>query len=214
MTGNKTQPQGRLAQVTGKAVTIDPAAHYDAWAATYETDLLDTYGYCAHRIAAQAFAHLVSREADVIDVGCGTGLVGAELQALGFAAIDGVDISARMLAQAEARGLYRRLILQDAEQPSQVPDGAYGGVISVGSFGVGHLGPGALPNLLAMAAPGAPLAVFMNAEPFEDEGYAAHLDRLSEARAWTLLGVEDHNYMDALERPGKLILARRAESSA
>ena len=29
--------------------------------------------------------------------------------------------------------------------------------------------------------------------------------------AWTVARVEDHNYMDALVRPGKLILAHRTE---
>ena len=56
-----------------QAVAIDPAEHYDAWAETYEADLLGDYGYCAHRIAATAFRSLVpGLEAEIIDVGCGT----------------------------------------------------------------------------------------------------------------------------------------------
>ena len=53
--------------------------------------------------------HSSGRRLDAaVDLGCGTGLVGAALgQQVG--AIDGMDLSPNMLAKAEARGLYRQL---------------------------------------------------------------------------------------------------------
>ena len=36
--------EGKLAQVTGKDVSIDPASHYDDWAESYNHDLLSEYG--------------------------------------------------------------------------------------------------------------------------------------------------------------------------
>ncbi|MEM6678887.1 MAG: methyltransferase domain-containing protein [Pseudomonadota bacterium] len=206
-----TEPRGKLAAVSGKDVSIDPAEHYDAWAEDYETDLLETYRYCAHSIAAAALdAALPDRAARIIDIGCGTGLVGAELHALGFREIDGVDISNRMLGKARARGLYRALFLQDAEKASVLPSVAYDAVISVGSFGIGHLGPEAMPRLVAHARPGGLIVIFMNAEPFIDQGYAGHIARMAADELWVVERIEDHNYMAALDRPGKLILARRA----
>lgn len=202
---------GKLAQVTGKDVAIDPADHYDAWAPTYEADLLGNYGYCAHRIAAAGFRELVpDPDAEIIDVGCGTGLVGLELAALGYARIDGVDISSGMLAKAAETGVYRRLIHLDAEKGQAPARDAYDGVICVGSFGLGHLGPEAFPNLIGMAKPGAPIAIFMNAEPFADEDYTSHIARLETQGLWSVLRIEDHNYMGALDRPGKLILTQRS----
>lgn len=203
-------PSGKLAQVTGKNVAIDPAEHYDAWAETYERDLLEEYGYCAHDIAVVALAEAMpDKDAAIIDVGCGTGLVGAVLHGRGYTAIDGVDIAPKMLALAGKSGAYRRLILQNAEAPSSVPQAAYDAVICVGSFGAGHLGPGAIGGLVKLALPGAPVVIFMNAEPYVDEGYEAHLRSLETAGAWQIERIEDHNYMDALDRPGKLIVARR-----
>ena len=43
-------------------------------------------------------------EKGVLDYGCGTGLSGMALAAVGFQVIDGTDISPEMLSQAEGRG--------------------------------------------------------------------------------------------------------------
>ena len=208
-----TEPTGRLAAVSGKNVSIDPAQHYDAWADEYEADLLGNYRYCAHTIAVDALADAVpDRGAAIIDIGCGTGLVGAALQGHGFTRIDGVDISSGMLAKARARGIYRTLFQQNAEEAPAAPVGHYDAVISVGSFGIGHLGPEAMPRLVDYARPGAPIVIFMNAEPFIDEDYAGHIARMEREAVWAAIRIEDHNYMAALDRPGKLILARRTEA--
>ena len=204
------RPTGRLAQVTGADVSIDPAEHYDGWADSYDRDLLNQYGYCAHTIATDALKdELADKNAAIIDVGCDTGLVGVELTRHGYTTVDGVDVSPKMLAKAEETGVYRRLITQDAQKANSVPNSAYDAVVCVGSFGIGHLGPSALPGLVAMSKPGGLIVIFMNAEPFHLEDYDSHLNALSECRAWTGLRVEDHNYMDAIDRPGKLILAHR-----
>jgi ubiquinone/menaquinone biosynthesis C-methylase UbiE len=47
--------------------------------------------------------------ARILDAGCGTGLIGAGLHALGWEDLAGADISAGMLARARARGIYRTL---------------------------------------------------------------------------------------------------------
>ncbi len=205
------QAQGRLAQVTGKDVTIDPADHYDGWAQSYDHDLLNEYGYSAHKIAVKAFAECVSdKTKTIIDVGCGTGLVALELNALGYKTIDGVDVSQGMLTEADKTEVYRKLILQDVEKSSAIPDGAYDAVICVGSFGVGHLPPSAMADLVRMAIPGGAVVIFMNAEPYVDENYARYITEMEQNNIWLVDRIEDHNYMSALERPGKLIIAHHA----
>lgn len=202
-------PQGRLADVTGKNVTITPEEHYDSWAKTYDSDLLNEYGYCAHRIAANALATAATDTAiSVMDVGCGTGLVGVELQALGFATVDGLDVSAKMLKEAEKLQIYQRLIHVDAESNDAPKVESCDAVISVGTFGMGHMGPTAMGKVSAYAKPGGLIVLFMNAEPYIDMNFQQEIDNLCNAGLWKLQAIEDHNYMDALERPGKLIIAR------
>jgi predicted TPR repeat methyltransferase len=49
---------------------------------------------------------------DILDLGCGTGLMGDGLRAL-KRTLTGVDLSPNMLAQARRRGLYDRLVESD-----------------------------------------------------------------------------------------------------
>ena len=60
---------------------------YKEWAASYEDDL-DYFGYVAPRLGAALLADFVPKPdraaLKLLDAGCGTGLVGRELQALGL----------------------------------------------------------------------------------------------------------------------------------
>ncbi len=82
-------------------------AVFDGYAGKFEQHLLDL-GY---RVPGLVRAGLAPEPAlgRVLDLGCGTGLVGVMLSDLGVGALTGVDLSGRMLAEAERKGLYARL---------------------------------------------------------------------------------------------------------
>lgn len=50
-----------------------------------------------------------NREIEICDLGCGTGLVGVELQKAGYVNITGVDCSEGMLHEANKKGAYKKL---------------------------------------------------------------------------------------------------------
>jgi hypothetical protein len=60
-----------------------------------------------------------------------------------------------MLAQAEAKGLYRNRIVADLTCRLPIADGTYHGFVSAGTFTHGHVGAECLPELLRISAPGA-----------------------------------------------------------
>jgi predicted TPR repeat methyltransferase len=61
-------------------------------------------------VAAALQQHAVQDKPDILDMGCGTGLVGASVRPLiHFGALDGIDISPAMLERAKAKGVYDRL---------------------------------------------------------------------------------------------------------
>ena len=112
----------------------DKLRHYDEWAGSYETDLVDDLDYVAHLETSDIFAKLVGdRTSRVLDVACGTGLVGAYLAGLGYAQIDGVDFSGEMLRRAGERKIYRHLWQHDFTQPARLEE-AYDALICVGLF--------------------------------------------------------------------------------
>ena len=206
----RKQPKGKLAQVTGNEVHIDPELYYDDWADSYDKELLEEYGYCAHEIGAKALAETkISFDSPILDVGCGTGLAGLELSRFGYTEIDGLDVSAGMLEHARNQGIYRQLFRKriGVDNLSELP--SYRGVLCVGSFGLGHMGQEDIIRLMDLAAANASIVIFMNAEPFHAQNYEATIERLSLDGLWRVEAIEDHNYMSELERPGKLIVGRR-----
>jgi SAM-dependent methyltransferase len=91
--------------------TVDVRTGYEQWAASYERTVEDFMDLALlDRLRQPAWAQ-VERAADL---GCGTGRTGAWLRARGVAAIDGVDLTAGMLAFAAQRGAHDRLVEGDA----------------------------------------------------------------------------------------------------
>jgi SAM-dependent methyltransferase len=183
---------------------------YDEWSHTYENDLLNNLGYTAHIIVAEALAGLLpNRQVSIIDIGCGTGLVGQELCRHGFTNIDGIDISEDMLAHAKAKTIYGNLVSGDMNGKTSVPGNSYDAAICAGSFAPGHLGPESYREIIRFVRPGSPIAIFMNGVHFVEDDYEAHIQALEQDGHWQRIAISTHNYMSTLERPGRLILTRK-----
>jgi predicted TPR repeat methyltransferase len=87
------------------------AALFDSCATTFDNALVHGLKYQGPGIIAGAVARVLgpdARDLDVLDAGCGTGLCGPVLRPLARR-LDGIDISAAMVDQAQAKGVYHRL---------------------------------------------------------------------------------------------------------
>lgn len=82
---------------------------FDQYAPGFEEALLGRLDYRAPQLLAAGLAQPFGR---VLDLGCGTGLMGMELRA-GAGWLEGWDISAEMLREVEAKGIYDRLEKRD-----------------------------------------------------------------------------------------------------
>jgi Predicted methyltransferase (contains TPR repeat) len=82
---------------------------FDQYAPGFEEALVEKLDYRAPQLLAAELARPFGR---VLDLGCGTGLMGLELRE-GAAWLEGWDISAEMLREAEAKGIYDRLEKRD-----------------------------------------------------------------------------------------------------
>ncbi len=128
---------------------------YEDWARSYNLDTSQSE-YSGPAIAARLLAeHLAPGDGSVLDAGCGTGLVGVELQKLGYQRIDGFDLSPAMADEAAATGAYRDLrgnidLMRAAET---YPDKTYDAVLSIGVFTLGHVPPEGLEVLLKLVRP-------------------------------------------------------------
>lgn len=117
--------------ILGNADPHEVAERYDRWADRYDADL-DAWSYQAPAVAADlVLAH--PRPHSVLDVGCGTGLVGRALRARGYEGqLTGLDISQASLRLAEQSGAYDALRPADLQQPLPMDDHAVDTLVCVG----------------------------------------------------------------------------------
>jgi len=183
---------------------------YSKWAATYDEELVDGRGYAMPLRCRAAFAdHVPDITTPVIDLGCGTGLLGAELADLGFGTIDGIDYSPEMLDQARRLGIYRELWSADLNDPFDIADGAYGAVAAMGVFSFGHVYAQALHEMCRILTPGGVLIIGVN-EVFVDEGtLIPELETLESAGVIELLVRDYGAHMPASSVNGWVFVARR-----
>ena len=84
--------------------------HFDAFADTFDAQLVDRLGYDlpAKIVSALQAVLPTDRPLDVLDAGCGTGLCGQLLKPFARS-LAGIDLSPRMIEVARKRGIYDRL---------------------------------------------------------------------------------------------------------
>ncbi|VAV99212.1 hypothetical protein MNBD_ALPHA08-1099 [hydrothermal vent metagenome] len=144
---------------------------YQAWAETYDIEVLDENDYRQpERCALALKKHLPDGDVAILDVGCGTGLSGLGLKAHGYQLVDGCDFSPAMLDKASQTGAYRQLFEANLNQPPlDVPDGAYQAATAVGIFSFGHVDADAMDEILRVVQPGGFVVIGLN-QHFYEEG--------------------------------------------
>jgi len=185
---------------------------YRDWAGIYDEHLKKDLGYVAPTVIAQMFSVAeVDHNVRVLDVGCGTGLVGVCLSKLGFVHLDGLDFSSEMLEKARKKGVYRELIQADLNESLDFIQSTYGAAISCGTFGhTGHAGASALGRIAGLLKPGAIFACTFPKVMWDDGGFAPILEDL---RLDSLLEIrevyEQAAYYDGSEPDGCFCILQR-----
>ena len=183
---------------------------YEHWAPTYEHNLQQDYGYIAPRIAVDSFAeYCTDQNAQILDLGCGTGLVGKELAERGFSQLDGLDISTNMLGEARRKGIYKNLLIGDMTQTLDLGGKIYDAAIGVGCFGGGHLGTEHILGIIGCVRSNGLITFYINGIPYEQDNYHSHFQSLEANRELDLLLIEKSNYMQKIKRPGWVVVGRK-----
>jgi predicted TPR repeat methyltransferase len=160
---------------------------YDEWAGTYDSELEEADYATPARLAAALAETDTSTETRVLDYGCGTGLSGLALVAQGYTLIDGADVSAQMLAGAEAKQIYGRLWQVDPEAPFPVNPGDYGAIVAAGVVSPGAAPASLLGDLADLLENGGRLAFSFNDHALSDETYVEALRALPDRGMTCLL---------------------------
>ena len=181
---------------------------YDDWSQDYDDHLLTEFGYISPDVAAAELArYLQQHDLEIIDFGCGTGLVGVALREQGFVNVDGVDISTGMLEQARSKQVYRNLLCADLTARIPLDDDAYAAGLCVGSLGAGHVGAQHVPEMLRPIRRGGQFVLTMNGSYYQSGGFEQAFRQMQDDGLWSIIKLEEFNYMTELVRPGWLLVA-------
>jgi ubiquinone/menaquinone biosynthesis C-methylase UbiE len=168
---------------------------YKDWASLYDKDNDDLLGTVSQPNTVQIFhEYIKGSKLKIIDVGCGTGLVGLELQKLGFSNFDGIDISQEMINIAQGRG-YSSLFLGNLNKSLPLESNSYDAALCVGVFTHGHVGPERLSELVRIVKPEGIICFTINEDVYESYGFDIAIKRLESINVWKVLDIRKHDYM-------------------
>ncbi len=186
---------------------------YADWAGSYDDDNDNKLGTISQpNTVILLTKHLPDTASVILDVGCGTGLVGKHLLEAGYATFDGTDLSPEMLTFAATRG-YRHLFPADAAKGLPVQDNCYDAALCVGVFTHGHVGPEGVDMLLRVTKPGGLIIFTVNEGVWKSEGFDRAVNRLAYAGRIEIVEAVKQDYMTREGVSAWYIVARKTEQN-
>lgn len=159
-------------------------AAYAEWAATYDSETASLGYLLPFLIPAWVARHVPAGEGPLLDAGCGTGLSGPQLQALGYTDIAGLDLSDEMLRIAGSRQSYNDLRKAMLGGPLPWADGHFRAFFSTGVFTMGHAPASGLTELVRITRKGGHAIFTVRDRVFESGGFQQVFDELERQGKW------------------------------
>ncbi|XP_046864285.1 methyltransferase-like protein 27 [Xenia sp. Carnegie-2017] len=170
---------------------------YSEWSNSYDEDV-KSLEYIGPLVAAKQLDEKLkelnlNNDVRILDLGCGTGLVGEQLYNMGYKNIDGIDFSDELLKVAESKKVYRylrkgKIASADCRELGVIAD-QYDAAICVGVFTAGHVKGEGFNDLVHVVKSGGLVCFSVNAPVLDDpqSGYTEKIDELTNANKWKLV---------------------------
>ena len=160
------------------------AAAYADWAASYDRDTFRDGYHLPFSIAAWLARHVPANAGPLLDAGCGSGMSGPIVRALGYDEVEGLDFSPDMLRLAGTRGAYSRLTQAELGKPLPWEDGHFAAFFSTGVFTEGHAPASSLDELVRITRPGGHAIFSVRDSVQHEHGFRAKFAELEAAGRW------------------------------
>ena len=176
----------------------DVAAYYDEWAINnkYDKDM-EAWNYTGPKETSKIFnKYQKSKNIEIFDAGCGTGLVAFELKKMGYQNFYGADISQKLL-DLVPRGLYKSLERIDLNKKLIYEDDKFDAVFCVGTFTFGHVKPNALDEFIRITKKKGLICFTINVGVFKDYGFDKKINYLIDKNKWEKLEFFKSDYLSS-----------------
>lgn len=157
---------------------------YADWAADYDRDTIALGYSLPFVICSWVGRHVRRGDGPLLDAGCGTGLSGPFLKALGYDDLVGLDYSREMLDLAGQRNAYRELRQAELGTTLPWPDDHFAAFLSSGVFTAGHAPASSFDELVRITRPGGHAIFTVRDLLVEDGGFREKFRQLETAGHW------------------------------
>ena len=182
---------------------------YQDWAVQYDKDNDDLLGTVSQPNAVDLLnSHMNDKNIEIVDIGCGTGLVGKFLQNKGYLYYDGLDISEEMLEIAKSRG-YRHLSVGSLQNKLPYENDAYDAVFCVGVFTHGHVNSNGLDELIRITKKDGFIIFTINEGVYEDYQFDKKITLIEKEGLIKVINFEKKDYMTKKNVMGYYCLAQK-----
>jgi len=182
---------------------------YQDWADQYDKDNDDLLGTVSQPNSVDLLInHISDKYIKIVDIGCGTGLVGKFLQNSGYLYYDGLDISEKMLEIAKSRG-YRNLSIGSLQNKLPYEDDAYDVVFCVGVFTHGHVNSNGLDELIRIVKKDGFIIFTINEGVYEDYQFDKKIPLMEKEGLIKVINFEKKEYMTKKNVMGYYCLAQK-----
>ena len=182
---------------------------YQNWADQYDKDNDDLLGTVSQPNSVDLFkSYSNNTNIEIVDIGCGTGLVGKFLQNKGYLYYDGLDISEEMLEIAKSRG-YRHLSIGSLQNKLPYGNDSYDAVFCVGVFTHGHVNSNGLDELIRITKKDGFIIFTINEGVYEDYQFDKKIPLIEKEGLIKVINFEKKDYMAKKNVMGYYCLAQK-----
>ena len=152
--------------------------------------------------------HAPNKDINILDAGCGSGLVGIELQKYGYTKITGADFSQEML-DLIPNNIYHQLELIDLNEKLKYEDNFFDAITCVGTFTYGHVKANALNELIRILKKNGLICFTINEGIYKKYQFDLKIKQLSEDKLWDIIDISKCTYIVNKDIEAWLCIAKK-----
>ncbi len=180
-------------QLKSKEKVLD---YYDNWTkkGKYNKDMVVWKYEAPQNTASLLNKYSIDKKINILDAGCGTGLVGKELKKYGYSNLTGVDFSQSMLDLIPP-GIYHTIDLIDLNEPLKYNDNTFNAIMCVGAFTYGHVKSHVLNEFIRVVNDQGLICFTINEGIYKEYEFDKKIDELTTNNQWEIIEFSKSTYI-------------------
>ena len=170
--------------------------YYDNWTnnAQFNQDMVDWKYTAPSNATILLHKYSPNKDIQILDAGCGSGLVGMELAKNGYINITGADFSQSMM-DLIPKNIYKSLKLIDLNETLFYKENSFDAIICVGTFTYGHVKAHALDEFLRITKNNGLICFTVNEGIYNKYKFDKKITELSKNNSWKILKLSKSAYI-------------------